>query len=110
MDPDNGIMGDMDGGISLPVAQTDEEALEELKRKAKVSKSREFKNLKANMRERMDFYSQFLPGGTSVLEMTNEERGKYWAIANVIIMEFQAVISEYDGSVDLLKDLDDEQK
>lgn len=103
---DNGIIGDQTG-YELPKQPTNEEFISELKKKARFSKSQEFKELRQNMQQRIDFYSQFLPGGASIHDMTNEERGKYWAVADLVTKELQAVIEAYDGSVKLLKEIDE---
>lgn len=104
---DNGIIGDMTG-VDLPQAPTNEDYINELKKKARYSKSKEFKELREAMEQRIDFYTQFLPDGRPVGSVAPAEAQKYWTVANLVIAELKAVISAYDGSVELLKDYNEE--
>jgi len=93
----NGIIGDVNP-TELPqlAVDTHNEAIAELNKKAKYSRSKEFQELKGKMEERIKFYQSYLPGGTPIVSITEEERGKYWAIADCVIGELQAVIDMYE--------------
>ncbi len=97
MGPANGLMGDS-YGTDIPVTQVDEQSLDEEKRKAKYSRTKEFKQLREKVEMRIAYYQQFLPGNIPPENVTEEERGKYWAVANILIQEFRALINEYDAA------------
>ncbi len=105
MDNTNAIIGDQTG-VDLPQAPVDESALIELRKKAKFSKSREFRELREKMTERIDFYSKFLPDGRGLDVVSTKEAAENWRIATIVISELTAVMDAYDGSIELLKDAD----
>ena len=107
MDESNfGIIGDV-SATELPQAPTDQQevALTELRKKAKYSRSKEFAELRENMEARIKFYQSYLPGGTPIIAVTEEVRGKYWAIADLVIAELQQVIDGYRGADEQLKEI-----
>lgn len=108
MQPANGLIGDAQP-TALPQAQVNKEAIGELQRKSKYSRSKEFQELKANMEVRIAFYQQFLPGAIPIAQVPEEERGKYWAIANVVIAELQQVIDMYESTNELLRDINEQK-
>lgn len=99
-------MGDIPNSIDLPQTpkEAKTEALREIAKKAKYSRSKEFQELKASMEERIKFYQSYLPGGTPIVNIEESERGKYWAIADIVIAELQAVIDMYDGAQKLMEE------
>lgn len=103
--PSNGLIGDAQP-IQLPQMPEDQqqEALLELRKKAKYSRSKEFAELRENMEARIKFYQSFLPGGTPIVHIEEKERGKYWAVADLVIAELQQVIDGYQNAESLLKD------
>lgn len=97
--------GVMDEGGLAPFEQglTTEQLAEE-KSMAKYSRSKEFSIFKARMESRMAFYRSYLPGGQTVVDVTEEERGKYWAVADIIIREFSSILNDYDNKAEAVKD------
>lgn len=103
MDSDNSIVGDQ-SSVELPQAPVNEEALDELRKKARFSKKKEWKELVEHMDERIAYYQSFLPGNVPVTAISDEERGKYWAVADIVINELRMVQSGYEGAEELLKE------
>lgn len=101
----NGIIGDV-VSTELPIMadSQQEEALVELKKKAKYSRSKEFAELRAHMENRIKFYQSFLPGGVPIVNIEEAERGKYWAVADLVIAELQQVIDGYQNAEELAKE------
>ena len=104
MDSQNQVMGDS-MGIDLPQKPVDETAINELKHKAKYSRSTEFKELRAKAQTRMEFYQKFLPSGQPIGTDTPEEMKGMWELANLIIAEFQQLFDEHDNAEAILKEL-----
>lgn len=98
--PDNIFMGDNDMGIDLPQAEVNQDALIEEKKMARYTKTAEFKRIREHFEAKTAYYQQFLPGNIAPENITEEERGKYWAVANIIIKEFQEVINMYENAKD----------
>ena len=109
---DNGLMGDMSQMTSLPrTPETQkEEALLELKKKAKYSRSKEFNELKEMMEARIEFYKSFLPDGTPIALGTEKQVSRNWPIANIVIAELQQVIDMYENAEKELKAVDAQLK
>lgn len=105
MGPNNAVIGDVQPP-QLPQMPEDqrEEGLLELKKKAKYSRSKEFAELREKIEARIKFYQSFLPGGIPVVNIDEKERGKYWAVADLVIAELQQVIDSYQSADDLLKE------
>lgn len=101
MNPQNGIIGD-ETGVDLPQTPVNDEAIIELRKKARFSKSKEFKDLRDAMDNRIEFYQKFLPSGMGV--DISKVSAEDWRVANIVISELEAVKSAYDGSVELLKE------
>lgn len=104
MGPQNGIIGDS-LGVDLPQKPVDEQALNELKHKAKYSRSAEFKELKEKAQIRIEFYQKFLPSGQPIGTATPEEMKGKWELANLLIAEFKQLFDEYDGAEVILKEM-----
>ena len=107
MASENAIMGDdatnYGTDIDVPEYQVERElALAEAKSKASFSKTREFKELKAKLESRIEYYKTQQPGGLgqplALIDMSNSERGWRVLASDLIIKEFQAVIAGYELS------------
>ncbi len=107
MQPNNGIIGD-ESGIELPQAPVDETAINELRAKAKYSRSKEYKELREKAQIRIDFYKTFLPDGRPIATANKVERAEAWGFANLLIAEFEQLFGENDNAEQLLKELHDE--
>lgn len=103
MQPQNGIIGDT-MGIDLPTKQADEEALNNLKNKAKYKRSKEYAELKEKADARIEFYQKFLPNGLPIGGASAEEMKGKWELANLLIAEFKQLFDEYEGAEELLKE------
>lgn len=103
--PVNAIMGD-DFVTDLPVIDVPQSELAEERRKAKFSRTAEFKKLKEHLEERIRFYQGFLPGNTPVVAVAEEERGKYWAVADLVVAELKGVISAYENAAEVVREAD----
>ena len=104
MDSQNQVMGDS-MGIDLPQKPVDETAINELKHKAKYSRSTEFKELRAKAQAKIEFYQRYLPSGQPIGMATPEEMKGKWELANLIIAELQQLFDEHDNAEAILKEL-----
>lgn len=52
---------------------------------------------------RVDFYKKFHPGGMPVSEMSEAERGKWWAVANEVIGELEKFKNHMEGTASAVK-------
>lgn len=102
--PQNAVMGDDSFGTELPQTVVPEEALNTETNMAKFSQSKEYQVLKAHIDSRIEYYQSFLPGNIAPEGVTDNERGKYWAIANILIGEFRAITSSYEQAASIVKD------
>lgn len=94
MNPQNSLIGDSNP-TELPVMKMDDTSLIEEKKIAKYSKSKEFSRIQEHFEAKIAYYQQFLPGNLLPETIPEEERGKYWAVANLLIKEFREVIDMY---------------
>lgn len=101
MGPSNGIVGDS-FGLDLPESVMDEQSLNEEKKMARYSKSKEFKRLKEYMEARINFYQKYLPDGRPVAA-TDNVTAEDWRVANTVISEFKNVIDQYELAADVVK-------
>jgi len=104
----NGIMGE-DPAYDLPEYQAEnDEALAEYAKKARFSRTTEFKELKTKLESRIEYYRQYQPGpqGSSINlnDMTNDERGWRVLASSLIIEEFMAVIASYELAYETVKE------
>ena len=107
MGPENVIQGDNGGMMppQLPQAQADDTQLKELQEAAKFAKSKHYKELKAHLDRRIDFYQKYLPDGTAIgTQPDNPDTARMWIVANVIIAEIKAVTSVYDNAAEMLQE------
>lgn len=103
MGPQNGLVGD-EFGMDIPVSEVPQDQLVDVTKRARFSKSKEFAKLKEHLTDRIEYYQSFLPGNVPVIQISDDERGKYWAVADVVINEFRAVIDAYEGAEKELAD------
>jgi hypothetical protein len=106
MDSNNAVIGDSPI-VDLPQSQPNTEEIDNLRQRARFSKTKEFRELREAMDERIEFYSNFLPDGRLVAT-SDKLAVQNWRLANIVIAELQAVKSAYDGSVELIKELDEQ--
>jgi hypothetical protein len=93
-------------GTDLPKTEVDEVVLNEEKKMAKYSKTKEFKRLKEFLEARIKYFENFLPGGQPVAEVPAEERAAYWQASCVIIKEFRSVLNEYEAAAESVAEKD----
>lgn len=106
-EPINTILDDSTG-VELPQMRVDSDILNEEKKKAKYSKSREFIEIREYWESRKVYYQSFLPGNIPVESITEEERGKYWAVANMLINEIDLFLGSYDNAVEAVKEANEQ--
>lgn len=98
----NSIIGD-NYGIDLPSVDVDKDELDEEKRMARFSKSKEFKKLKEIMEARISFYQKALPDGRAITEVDTAERAQMWVVANAVIGEFKMILAAYEDANEVVK-------
>ena len=103
MHPSNGIIGD-NTSVDLPQLQQDPNELIEEKKMAKYSKTAEFKRIQEHFLNRIDFYQQYLPDGRPVAGITDKERTDGWAVANLLVSEFNQVIDMFENAKQVVDD------
>tara|TARA_R110000868_G_scaffold393445_1_gene664473 strand:+ start:334 stop:660 length:327 start_codon:yes stop_codon:yes gene_type:complete len=96
-DPQNGIIGDV-SVTELPQMEVDETILVEEKKMAKYSKTAEFKRIQDHFQDRIAFYQTYLPDGKPVAIATAQERLDNWAVANILVKEFEQVITLFENA------------
>lgn len=104
MGPANGIIGGNDFGMDMPETQAPEDAMAEITKAAKFSKTAEFKELKAYLEARIQYFQANLPGGQPVSQVDPNVVGPMWVAADTVIREFQAVINVYESAAQQVKD------
>lgn len=102
MNPNNALIGDMTG-VELPQVPVDETAINELKKKAKYKRSKEYAELRAKAQARIEFYQHFLPSGQPIFAASFEEKEGAWTLANIIIAEFEQLFGEHEQADALLR-------
>lgn len=100
MGSQNAIMGDQNFGTDMPETQVDESQAMAEKGMAKFSKSKEFQVMRGHMEGRIKYYQSRLPNGQSIEEGVDLND---WVIANVIINEFNLVITSYEAAAEAVK-------
>lgn len=93
-----GIVGD-NMGIDLPQTELPQQDLDEEKRLAKFSKTKEFQRLKDYAENRIEFYQTFLPDGRPIIAAENVEKaGEMFMISNAVIGEFKQLLAAYENA------------
>lgn len=101
--PDNVILGD-NTGVELPQKPEDTDAVNELRRKAKYSRSKEYAELRQKAQARIDFYQKFLPNGQPIGTANKGDMERKWELANLLIAEFEQLFGEHENAAQILKD------
>lgn len=98
----NGIIGN-EYGIDLPESRLDEQMLNEEKKKARYSRSAEYRRLKEYLDSRIEYHRNFLPGGGQLAGMVGvapmEQIGQAATVSQLVILELQKIIDEYESAV-----------
>lgn len=101
MGPQNGVVGDNTNfGTELPTTMPPEQDLTEEKNMAKFSQSAEFKRLEEYAKGRIEFYQKYLPNGDNLLSADVAKAKEMWIPANIVIGEFNALLSAYTNAKD----------
>ncbi len=103
MNPQSGLIGDS-YGTELPQKAPDTSQIEDAKKKAKYSRSKEYAELRAKAQTRIEFYRHFLPNGQPIGSVSREELAGKWELANILIAEFEQLFAENDNAERLLKE------
>lgn len=104
MGPANGIIGDAQP-TALPESSVDDGLLSDERKKARYSKSAEFKQIQEWCQLKIAKYQSFLPGGIPVTAVSDEERGKYWAVADIVITELTELMNMYETTAEVVNEL-----
>ena len=99
----NGVLGDESSIMELPQTEVDTQVMDELRKTAKFSKTREFQELKRYIQSKIVYYQSYLPGNVLPEHVPSDERGKYWAIASIVVKELQGIINIYEQAAEDLK-------
>lgn len=91
----NALVGDDGYGLDLPETQVSEEALNAEKEMAQYANSKDFAAIKEHLEGRIAYYQRYLPGNVPAENIPEDERGKYWAAACIVIDEFNAILASY---------------
>lgn len=91
----NTLMGDAQA-TELPQRKKDEKELKEEMAMARFAKSKEFKQLKEYLEDRIKFYQENMPNGLPLEGVDQKTAQEMWLPANVIIKELKAVIAAYE--------------
>lgn len=102
--PANGIMGGDTSITDMPQTQVDDTAFLELQKTARFSKTAEYKELKKYLEDKITYWQSFLPGNVVPEHVPDEERGKYWAVSNIVVKELRAILNVYEGAAEQVKD------
>jgi hypothetical protein len=96
MNPDQGVVGSQqdpawpsDQPTEIPNTQAEPTPLEVEALKFKGSKK--YPHFAAYLADRRKYYQRHFPGGIPVVEVSKEELGSWWKMAEVIIQELQAL-------------------
>ena len=100
---ENAVIGDT-YGVEIPQTKVPKDQLDNEKKLAKFSKTKEFQRLKEHLEQRIEYYQAFLPDGRDVNQVDVENAGVNWKVANAIIGEFKYVIARYEEANEVIKD------
>lgn len=105
-DSENAIIGDQ-YPVELPDTAIDEVSLDNEKRLARFSKTKEFKRLKEAIEAKIAFYKTWLPSGEHITDpkFSMEELGRRWMVASAVIAELQSIIDAYEQANEVVKDV-----
>src|ERR1017187_4026310 len=96
-----GIIGDTGYGLDLPDTQVDDQQMTEEKSMARFSKTKEFKRLKSFIEAKIVWYQRYLPdgryvGGGRAVGEGELPTPEQWAVASLVVKEFQNILNEYE--------------
>jgi hypothetical protein len=91
----NSIISDSD--ITKPEAPALQKAQRKVSDFEKVANSEEYPQFADYLKSRIDYFSQFTPGGTPVQKLTKKERSDAWDSAITIIQEFESLLRTLDS-------------
>lgn len=97
----NGIQDE--SGFAPLQTQVDEDQLKVERAMAKFAQHPEFKRIKQHFEERKIFYRTYLPDGRALTDVSNEERGQMWLVANAIIGELDSILTSYELASEAVK-------
>lgn len=107
MGPQHAVVGDS-AFFDMPQSRVASKDLSREAAMARFSKSAEFQTLKDNMEQRIEYYRRYQPGGSggdmALRDMPNDERGWRTLAADLVITEFQAVLTAYELAAEAVKD------
>lgn len=107
---ENVIEGDS-APTELPKTIVSEELLNEEKRKAKYSKTKEFKEIVEYWTARKKFFQEYLPVGMEVrFQVPSKEIAQQWVLANNIINEINAFLLQYENATEVVKEAERVQR
>lgn len=110
MGPQHGIIGS-DAGYGLDLPDTAQEAQSrdqaELVQKARFSRTAEYKEIKAWVEARIEYYRLFQPGADGrdlpLRDLPNEERGWRCLASDLMIHEYRSFLAQYEQAAEALK-------
>lgn len=99
------VIPDDNFGLELPTSQIDQPQLDEEVRKARYSKTKEFKEIKQYWEDRRSFFQSYTPGGAEIrFQIPDENVAQQWVLANNMINEIDAFLSRYSDAAKAVKD------
>jgi len=107
--PQNAVVGDT-YGIDLPQTQIAKEDLADERRRAAVTRTKEWKDIKAALEYEIELQKRFLPGGQSVKDIPMDEVGPRWVAAVHVIDSLENVINYYERANEVVKEADARSK
>lgn len=106
MGPRNGVVGDQSFGTDIPQTVPQDDLLAELKKKAKFSKTAEWKWQKSYLEQKIATLQHHLPGGQDISQVDPKVVGPMWIANSLIIREFENLISLYENAAEQIKQAD----
>lgn len=97
----NGIIGDITGA-DLPEMVIDEKELTDEKKMARYSKTAEFKRIQEWCQLKIAQHQSYLPGNIPITAISDEERGKYWAVADMVITDLTELMNMYEIAAEVV--------
>jgi hypothetical protein len=99
----NAVTGD-EFGMDVPETLVDTPQLDEEARKAKYSKTKEFKEIRKYWEDRREFFKTYTPSGAEIrFQIPNEDIAQQWVLANNMITEIDCFLSQYSNAADALR-------
>lgn len=70
---------------------------------ASLGTSQRYPEIVAYLRERQEFYRKYLPDGTAIINIPDEQAGQWWKCAATLIAELDAFINIVGVSADAVR-------